>query len=92
MPLYEFRCRECGARFEALVDSGTETEACRECGAEGAQRLISLPAEPPRLVRTPAGNRRQEDRNRTLREKSKSDFTERRKRAREAAKPKGGKP
>jgi putative FmdB family regulatory protein len=90
MPLYEFRCRRCEARFEALVGAGTETEACTECGAEGAERVMSLPADPPRLSRTPAGNRRQEERNRKLREKTKSAFKERRRRAREAAKPKGG--
>jgi putative FmdB family regulatory protein len=90
VPIYEFRCRDCDARFEALVDRGTETRTCPECGAEGAERVMSLPAAAPRLVRTPAGNRRQEERNRKLRETTKSDFKERRKRAREAAKQKGG--
>lgn len=89
MPIYEFRCRRCDSRFEALVDRGTETETCTECGAEGAERLISLPSEMPRLVRTSAGNRRQEERNRKLREKTKRDFKEGRKRARERAKSKG---
>jgi putative FmdB family regulatory protein len=90
MPLYEFRCRKCDSRFEALVEAGTETEACRECGAEGAERVMSPPAEPPRLVRGPGGNRRQEERNRKLREKTRSDFTKRRRRAQDAARSKGG--
>lgn len=36
VPLYEFECGWCGARFEDLVSVGTETLDCRECGAEGA--------------------------------------------------------
>lgn len=89
MPIYEFRCGRCDTRFEALVDRGAETEPCPECGAEGAERVMSLPAAMPKLVRTPAGNRRQEEKNRKLHEKTKGDFKERRGRAREAAKPKG---
>ena len=89
VPIYEFRCDRCDSRFEALVPGGTETHACPECGAEGAKRVMSPPAEMPRMVRSPAANRRQEDRNRKLREKTKSDFKERRKRARERAKPRG---
>ena len=89
MPIYEFRCDRCDSRFEALAPVGTETQTCTECGAEGAQRMMSLPAEMPRMVHSPAANRRQEDRNRKLREKTKSDFKERRKRARERAKPRG---
>jgi putative FmdB family regulatory protein len=90
VPIYEFRCPSCDSRFDALVDRGAETHTCPECGADGAERVMSVPAAPPRLVRTPAGDRRQEERNRKLREKTKADFKERRKRAREAAKPKGG--
>jgi putative FmdB family regulatory protein len=90
MPIYEFRCWECGDRFEALVDAGTDLHACRRCGASGAERVMSPPAAPPKLVRTPTGNRRQEESNRKLREKTRRDFKEKRSRAREAAKTKGG--
>jgi putative FmdB family regulatory protein len=90
MPLYEFRCRSCDARFEALVDTGTETHACQSCRAEGAERVMSPPAELPKLVRSPGGSRRQEERNRQLRVKTKADFKQRRERARKAADSKGG--
>jgi hypothetical protein len=51
---------------------------------------MSLPAEVPKLVRTPAGNRRQEARNRKLGETTKRDFKQKRERAREAAKARKG--
>ncbi len=41
MPIYEFGCAACGARFERLSDAGIATAECPECGAEGAQRLMS---------------------------------------------------
>ena len=90
MPIYEFRCAECDARFEALVDAGTESERCRECGAPGATRLFSSPAAPPKLVKTGAGNRRQEAKNRKLKAATKADFKAKRQRARQAAKARRG--
>jgi hypothetical protein len=71
------------------VDPGTEAHACRHCSAPGAPRVISAPAEPLRLVRAPSGNRRQEERNRKLREATKREFRDKR-RAREAAKTRNG--
>jgi len=45
MPIYEFECEDCGARFEELV--GAEGAApCPACGAERARRLYS-PVSPP---------------------------------------------
>lgn len=44
MPLYEYRCRECGARFELLrpLGAGTEGLSCPECGArEGVEKQFS---------------------------------------------------
>lgn len=41
MPIYEFECGECGARFEELVAAGTEELACPACGATRAGRLLS---------------------------------------------------
>jgi len=40
MPLYDFRCRACGAQFEALVREGYEL-VCRACGARDLERLAS---------------------------------------------------
>jgi len=90
MPIYEFRCGRCEARFEALVASGTETEACRECGAPGATRVLSAPAQPPKLVKSGAGNRRQDAKNRKLHAATKADFKAQRRRARTSAKSRGG--
>lgn len=42
MPIYEFECGSCGARFEGLVDAGTEATECAECGAPGAERRMSM--------------------------------------------------
>ena len=41
MPLYEYECRSCGHRFEALVRDAS-TPACRACQAPNVERLLSL--------------------------------------------------
>ena len=43
MPMYEFRCRDCGERFEELrnvsePDAGIE---CPQCGGVRVERLLS---------------------------------------------------
>jgi putative FmdB family regulatory protein len=86
MPIYEFRCPACEARFEALAPAGTETEPCRECGASEATRVISMPAAMPKLVRSGSGVRRQEEKNRRLHEQTKSDFKAKRQSSRAKAK------
>ena len=48
MPLYEFACDACGETFEALAKPG-ETATCPSCGAEGARRLFTPIAPPPKL-------------------------------------------
>lgn len=83
MPIYEFRCGTCDQRFEALVDVGTESAVCRECGAESAQRVMSAQAPPFGLVKTPGEARAQEQRNAKLQASTKAEFKARRKRARE---------
>jgi putative FmdB family regulatory protein len=50
MPIYEFECEECGARFEELV-AAEAAVACRECGSERVRRLYSSVAPPGRLPR-----------------------------------------
>ena len=85
MPLYEFECGRCGARFEDLVGAGTETVDCRECGAEVARRVYSPPAPEPRISKTGGALRRQEARNAELRSRTKRDFKARRAAARRKA-------
>jgi putative FmdB family regulatory protein len=41
MPLYEYQCRGCGNRFEALVRRETPPP-CPECHGEDLERLLSM--------------------------------------------------
>ena len=43
MPVYEYTCRDCGQRFEALVRSDSQP-ACAACGGFELDRLFPLPA------------------------------------------------
>jgi putative FmdB family regulatory protein len=43
MPIYEYRCQECGHAFELLVLK-TTVVACPACRSEDLERLLSLPA------------------------------------------------
>lgn len=43
MPLYEFKCRACGKRFEELVRLG-ETPECPKCHDAAPERLFSTSA------------------------------------------------
>jgi putative FmdB family regulatory protein len=50
MPIYEFQCGDCGARFEELV--GAEAAAaCTACGSERTRRLYSQVSPPGRQPR-----------------------------------------
>lgn len=50
MPIYEYECEGCGARFEELVGAGSAV-ACPECGSERTRRLYSTVAPPGRQPR-----------------------------------------
>ena len=41
MPIYEYECRGCGHRFEAIVRSN-ESPACPSCQGVDLERLISM--------------------------------------------------
>ena len=43
MPIYEYKCRECGNEFEALVRK-SDTPNCPSCKGTELERLLSLPA------------------------------------------------
>ena len=65
MPIYEFECGECGARFEELVAAGAETAPCPECGAVRSRRLLSSvspPGRQPRGARVRADESRRRER------------------------------
>jgi putative FmdB family regulatory protein len=50
VPIYEFDCTECGARFEELVPAGG-TAPCPQCKSLKTERRLSQIAEP----RVPVG-------------------------------------
>lgn len=43
MPIFEYTCRLCGHRFDALVLRHTKP-VCPRCAGEDLERLISVPA------------------------------------------------
>ena len=44
MPIYEYRCSECGNRFEEILPSSSSpAPPCPSCGAKKIEKLISAP-------------------------------------------------
>lgn len=41
MPIYEYLCPDCGARYEQLVGLSAPTPACPTCGGANARKLVS---------------------------------------------------
>lgn len=91
VPIYEFQCEDCGARFEGLFPAGTATAPCPECGSERTVRRLSAPGAPPQLVKSPGAARKQERANAKLHADTKARFKAARQRARDARRsPPGG--
>jgi len=43
MPIYEYRCKACGATSEYLIGMGKdEIIACKECGSTEMERILSV--------------------------------------------------
>jgi putative FmdB family regulatory protein len=42
MPIYEFKCGDCGEQFEDLVSADVDTIPCPYCNSGTVYRLISL--------------------------------------------------
>jgi putative FmdB family regulatory protein len=53
MPIYEYACPDCSARFEELVRSPEDRPACPSCGEPAVERLISRFAPAPRAATAP---------------------------------------
>ncbi|MCA9090794.1 MAG: zinc ribbon domain-containing protein [Planctomycetaceae bacterium] len=43
MPIFEYRCSDCGAEFEELVRAG-EQPPCPRCASKKLEKLMSAPA------------------------------------------------
>lgn len=44
MPIYEYRCKNCGERVEILVRSGSNgSPICPNCGSALLEKLLSVP-------------------------------------------------
>jgi putative FmdB family regulatory protein len=41
MPIFEFQCRNCGAKFERIVTSATTSATCQNCGSPQVEKLLS---------------------------------------------------
>lgn len=80
VPLYEFKCRSCGHRFEELIGhhgADADKVKCPECEAERPQRLISSYA-PINQQLTAKQKRRIEDKRGTNRGGAKQRFKQQR--------------
>ena len=44
MPLYEYRCKQCGNKFEVLrgITASDEDVKCPKCGGEKPEKLLSV--------------------------------------------------
>jgi putative FmdB family regulatory protein len=51
MPIYEFECEECGARFEELMPVGMSQVTCPDCASTRTSRIYSVLSPPGRQPR-----------------------------------------
>ncbi len=42
MPLFEYRCQECGEQFETVVFDRHRTVTCKKCHSARVQKLVSV--------------------------------------------------
>ena len=54
MPLFEFKCRECGTTFERIVPSSTTPVTCKHCESPKVEKLLSVFAVGPSTRSAPA--------------------------------------
>ena len=41
MPIYEYKCNDCGSKFEELVYSDSKSVTCEKCESENVEKLLS---------------------------------------------------
>ncbi|MGD2142890.1 MAG: zinc ribbon domain-containing protein [Anaerolineae bacterium] len=54
MPIYEYRCQDCGRTFEALV-RGNDAVTCPHCDSSSLGKLLSIPFVSSGRTTRPAG-------------------------------------
>ncbi len=64
MPIYEFQCERCGARFEELVSGESGQIPCAECGSPETRRAFPSAISPPGRLPRGASVRDSESRRR----------------------------
>lgn len=42
MPIFEYHCRDCGAKFEKIVSSTAAVINCRSCESPRVEKLLSI--------------------------------------------------
>jgi putative FmdB family regulatory protein len=42
MPIFEYRCRECGTKFEKIVSNGATKVTCAKCSSARVDKLLSV--------------------------------------------------
>jgi putative FmdB family regulatory protein len=42
MPIFEYRCRECGKTFETIVHGSNPKTVCKSCGSKKVEQLLSV--------------------------------------------------
>lgn len=42
MPIFEYRCRECGATFERILSSSAPKPRCTQCESPRVEQLLSV--------------------------------------------------
>jgi putative FmdB family regulatory protein len=42
MPIFEYQCRECGAKFEKIVNSSNGKVTCKKCESQKVTQLLSV--------------------------------------------------
>ena len=42
MPIFEYQCGECGAKFERIVGSSAAVVTCKHCASDNVHQLLSV--------------------------------------------------
>lgn len=42
MPIFEYQCCECGAKFERIVGSSAARVTCNQCASDDVHQLLSV--------------------------------------------------